>query len=58
MVVAFAGDDGEADGDAGVEGVLAALEGRLTNDEATEQAVVAGQLREIALLRLAGAVAP
>jgi 2-oxo-4-hydroxy-4-carboxy-5-ureidoimidazoline decarboxylase len=40
------------------EEILAALEGRLTNDEATEQAVVAGQLREIALLRLAGAVAP
>ena len=40
------------------EEILAALENRLANDEATEQAVVADQLRQIALLRLAGAVAP
>ena len=40
------------------EEILAALESRLSNDEDTEQAIVADQLREIALLRLAGAVAP
>ena len=38
--------------------ILAALESRLTNDDATERRVVADQLRQIALLRLAGAVAP
>ncbi len=40
------------------EEILAALESRLANDEETEQRVVADQLRQIALLRLAGAVAP
>ena len=40
------------------EEILAALESRLANDEETEQAVVADQLRQIALLRLAGVVAP
>ena len=35
---------------------LASLESRLTNDEETEQAIVADQLRQIALLRLAKAV--
>lgn len=40
------------------EEILAALESRLTNDEETERAVVADQLRQIALLRLTGAVAP
>ncbi len=41
-----------------VEEILAELERRLTNDEETEGAIVADQLRQIALLRLAGAVAP
>ncbi len=36
--------------------VLALLEGRLSNDDATEREVVKGQLREIALLRLRDAV--
>jgi 2-oxo-4-hydroxy-4-carboxy-5-ureidoimidazoline decarboxylase len=40
------------------EEILQALESRLTNDEETERAIVADQLRQIALLRLAGAVAP
>jgi 2-oxo-4-hydroxy-4-carboxy-5-ureidoimidazoline decarboxylase len=40
------------------EEILAALESRLTNDEGTERAIVADQLREIALLRLAKAVTP
>ena len=40
------------------EEILAALESRLTNDEETERAIVADQLRQIALLRLAGAVTP
>ena len=38
------------------EQILAALNERLANDDATEDAVVAGQLREIALLRLGQAV--
>jgi 2-oxo-4-hydroxy-4-carboxy-5-ureidoimidazoline decarboxylase len=38
--------------------ILAALESRLTNDDETERRVVADQLRQIALLRLAGAVGP
>ena len=40
------------------EEILSVLESRLTNDEETEGAIVADQLRQIALLRLAGAVAP
>ena len=40
------------------EEILEALEGRLTNDEETERAIVADQLRQIALLRLSGAVTP
>lgn len=40
------------------EQILASLESRLGNDEETERAIVADQLREIALLRLAGVVAP
>lgn len=39
------------------EQILAALTARLGNDEAAEDAVVAGELREIALLRLEQAVA-
>ena len=39
------------------EQILAALTARLGNDDATEDAVVAGELREIALLRLEQAVA-
>ena len=39
------------------EEILALLEERLTNDPATELRVTAGQLREIAALRLAGLVA-
>ena len=38
------------------EEILAALESRLTNDEETERAIVADQLRQIALLRLSWAV--
>jgi 2-oxo-4-hydroxy-4-carboxy-5-ureidoimidazoline decarboxylase len=38
------------------EEILAALESRLTNDEKTEQIIVADQLRQIALLRLSKAV--
>lgn len=38
--------------------ILEQLEQRLTNDEATESAVVADQLRQIAVLRLKGAVTP
>jgi 2-oxo-4-hydroxy-4-carboxy-5-ureidoimidazoline decarboxylase len=38
--------------------ILAALESRLTNDDETERRVVADQLRQIALLRMAGAVEP
>ncbi len=38
------------------EEILAALETRLGNDPATEDRLVADQLREIALLRLAGRV--
>lgn len=38
--------------------ILAALEQRLGNDEATELAVVAEQLREIAVLRLRGVLEP
>ena len=38
------------------EEILAALESRLTNDEKTEQSIVADQLRQIALLRLSKAV--
>lgn len=37
--------------------ILTALTARLDNDDGTEDAVVAGQLREIALLRLGQAVA-
>lgn len=37
--------------------ILAQLETRLSNDPETEDRVVAGQLREIALLRLSGRVA-
>lgn len=40
------------------EEILAALESRLANDEQTERTVVADQLRQIALLRLAQAVSP
>lgn len=40
------------------EEILAALESRLAHDEETERPVVIDQLRQIALLRLAGAVAP
>lgn len=39
------------------EQILTALTARLGNDDATESAVVAGELREIALLRLEQAVA-
>ena len=39
------------------EQILGALTARLGNDDATEDAVVAGELREIALLRLEQAVA-
>lgn len=39
------------------EQILAALTARLGNDDAAEDAVVAGELREIALLRLEQAVA-
>ncbi len=38
--------------------ILAALEQRLTNDPDTERRIVADQLREIAVLRLAQVVAP
>lgn len=38
------------------EEILALLDERLTNDPATELRVTAGQLREIAALRLAGAI--
>jgi 2-oxo-4-hydroxy-4-carboxy-5-ureidoimidazoline decarboxylase len=40
----------------GAEEILAQLEARLQNDAATELQVTAGQLREIAALRLAGLV--
>lgn len=40
------------------EEIVANLETRLTNDPATEDAVVADQLRQISLLRLAGQVGP
>ena len=45
---------------AGLSGdqILANLHGRLTNDEATEREVVIGELKQIAALRLAKAVAP
>ena len=39
------------------EEMLALLDQRLTNDDATEAVVTASELREIAMLRLAGAVA-
>jgi 2-oxo-4-hydroxy-4-carboxy-5-ureidoimidazoline decarboxylase len=40
------------------EEILASLESRLGNNEEIERSIVADQLREIALLRLAGVVAP
>jgi xanthine/uracil permease len=40
------------------EEIRASLESRLGTDEETERSIVADQLREIALLRLAGVVAP
>jgi len=40
------------------EEIRASLESRLGTDEETERSMVADQLREIALLRLAGVVAP
>jgi 2-oxo-4-hydroxy-4-carboxy-5-ureidoimidazoline decarboxylase len=40
------------------EEILASLQSRLSNDEDTERSIVADQLREIALLRLAGVVVP
>lgn len=39
------------------EEILASLQSRLGNEEDTERSIVADQLREIALLRLAGVVA-
>lgn len=42
----------------GPEEILAALTARLGNDDAAEDAVVAGELREIALLRLSHAIGP
>lgn len=41
----------------GADEMLALLEERLANDDATERAVTRGQLADIALLRLQGAVA-
>jgi 2-oxo-4-hydroxy-4-carboxy-5-ureidoimidazoline decarboxylase len=40
------------------EEILASLQSRLRNDEETERSIVADQLREIAILRLAGVVSP
>lgn len=40
------------------EEILEHLSARMTNDPGTERSVVAGQLREIALLRLEGLVTP
>jgi 2-oxo-4-hydroxy-4-carboxy-5-ureidoimidazoline decarboxylase len=40
------------------EEILASLQSRLSNDEDTERSMVADQLREIAILRLAGVVSP
>lgn len=40
------------------EEILTSLQSRLSNEEDTERSIVADQLREIALLRLAGVVAP
>jgi len=40
------------------EEILASLQSRLRNDEETERSIVADQLREIAILRLAAVVSP